>query len=318
MATYFLPFGVALAVVVAAHAVFPKLGEQESLSKLATISQFRVYEKGHTLFQAGEPIRRLFILKTGWLQLRQADETVPAGEAPEPLAHEDYLGAGHCFGLEGIASELAWPQTGILLARAEVLEISLPLLRESGAILEDIAAGLKKLAPPAALARQPQPLPLAEAQRLLIQTGVADTANLLAIDAHTCTRCGNCALTCATLYGQTRLVRRGFNVPQVVKLTPRAKAKPLIVPSVCHHCRQPECLAGCPVNAIRQRSDGRVELLAEQCIGCGDCVALCPYEAIALTPRVESSPAAVTAESVENDAAAAPPALTPGRPPKSL
>ncbi|HMY76554.1 MAG TPA: glycosyltransferase family 39 protein, partial [Blastocatellia bacterium] len=38
MATYFLPFGVALAVVVAAHAVFPKLGEQESLSKLAQLA----------------------------------------------------------------------------------------------------------------------------------------------------------------------------------------------------------------------------------------------------------------------------------------
>lgn len=34
-ATYFLPFGLALIVIVAAHTVFPKLGEQESLRSLA-------------------------------------------------------------------------------------------------------------------------------------------------------------------------------------------------------------------------------------------------------------------------------------------
>lgn len=271
--------------------------DAESLSKLATISQFRVYEKGHTLFQEGEPIRRLFILKTGWVQLRQnAEPEQTATDAAEPLAREDYLGAGYCFGLEGVASELHWPQTGVLQARAEVLEISLSLLRESGALLEDIAAGLKKLAPPAVLARQPQPLPVAEAQRQLIQTGVAETANLLAIDAHSCTRCGNCALTCETLYGQTRLVRRGFTISRPVTLTPRAKRKPLIVPAACHHCRQPECLAGCPVNAIRQHADGRVELLADQCIGCGDCVALCPYDAIALTPRQTGNAVAAAPE----------------------
>jgi 4-amino-4-deoxy-L-arabinose transferase-like glycosyltransferase len=37
-ATYFLPFGLAVAVVVATHTVFPKLGEQESLSNLARLA----------------------------------------------------------------------------------------------------------------------------------------------------------------------------------------------------------------------------------------------------------------------------------------
>jgi Fe-S-cluster-containing dehydrogenase component/CRP-like cAMP-binding protein len=255
--------------------------DAESLSKLATISQFRVCEKGHTLFREGEPVRRLFVLRTGWVALSRLGEP----EGGETLAQTEYLGAGYCFGLEGMASDLPWPQTGVLLARAEVLEISLPLLREAETLLEDILTGLKKLAPPAELARQPQPLPIAVAQRELIQTGVAETTNLLAIDAHLCTRCGNCALTCHELHGQSRLSRRGFTVTRPVELTPRARQQPLIIPSACHHCRQPECLAGCPVNALRQQPDGRVELLADSCIGCGDCVALCPYEAISLIER---------------------------------
>src|SRR5262249_39654164 len=37
-ATYFLPFGLALAVIVATYTVFPKLGEQESLRSLAQLA----------------------------------------------------------------------------------------------------------------------------------------------------------------------------------------------------------------------------------------------------------------------------------------
>ena len=79
--------------------------------------------------------------------------------------------------------------------------------------------------------------------------------------------------------------RRGFTLTRPVALTPGATLQPLIVPSVCQHCRQPDCLPGCPVNAIKQLPDGRVELDAAACIGCGDCVALCPFDAITLTPR---------------------------------
>lgn len=213
----------------------------------------------------------------------------------EPPTALDFLGAGHCFGLEAVSGAFPWPQTGDLLTRAEVLEVSLPLLREAGVLLEDIQTGLKKLAPPVDLARQPQPLPIATAQRTLIQTGVADTHNLLAIDAQRCTRCGNCSQTCHEIHGHSRLSRRGFYVQRPPTVDEPTKTQPLIVPSACHHCRQPECLNGCPVNAIHQLADGRVELDMQRCIGCGDCAALCPYDAIRLVPRNDQ---ATTTEAV--------------------
>ena len=102
----------------------------EALNKLSSISQFRVYEPKHVLFREAEPIRRLFILKTGWLKLSKVGEEKHR-EAQQAdwtaLATEDYLGAGHCLGLEGAVSDLVWPQTGTLLSRAEVLEISVTL-----------------------------------------------------------------------------------------------------------------------------------------------------------------------------------------------
>ena len=270
--------------------------DAEALGKLSTISQFRVYEPGHVLFQEGEPIRRLFVLKTGWLKLSKASET-NADEADAAdwaaLAHEDYLGSGHCLGLEGAASDLAWPQTGTLLTRAEVLEVSLSLLRETGALSEDIHTALKKLAPAAEQAYQRQPLPIAAAQFGMIRSGVAATANLLAIDARTCIRCGNCATACQDLHGQSRLSLTGFSLQRPVSLTPpaawpptlRPALQPLLVPAACHHCRQPDCLTGCPVNAIKVLPAGRVEIDPNSCIGCGDCAALCPYDAISMVTR---------------------------------
>ncbi len=273
--------------------------DAEALGKLSTISQFRVYEPGHVLFQEGEAIRRLFILKTGWLKLRKAsEESQSEADAADwaALAHEEYLGAGHCLGLEGAASELAWPQTGTLLTRAEVLEVSVTLLRETGALSEDINTALKKLAPAAEQAYQRQPLPIAATQSALIRSGVAATASLLAIDARTCIRCGNCAAACQDLHGQSRLSLKGFSLTRPASLTPpaawplslRPSLQPLLIPSACHHCRQPDCLTGCPVNAIKVLPEGRVEIDAQTCIGCGDCAALCPYDAITLVAREEA------------------------------
>lgn len=272
--------------------------DAEALGKLSTISQFRVYEPGHVLFQEGEPIRRLFVLKTGWLKLSKAgEEASPEADATDwaALAHEDYLGSGYCLGLEGASSDLAWPQTGALLTRAEVLEISVTLLRETGALSEDINTALKKLAPAAEQAYQRQPLPIAAAQFSLIRSGVAATANLLAIDARTCIRCGNCAAACQDLHGQGRLALTGFSLQRPTSLTPtawpsalRPHLQPLLVPSVCHHCRQPDCLTGCPVNAIKILPEGQVEIDPQVCIGCGDCAALCPYDAISLVARPAS------------------------------
>jgi CRP-like cAMP-binding protein len=46
--------------------------DTESLNKLATMSQFHAYEKRHTLFREGEPIRRLYLIKSGWVRLNKS------------------------------------------------------------------------------------------------------------------------------------------------------------------------------------------------------------------------------------------------------
>ncbi len=51
------------------------------------------------------------------------------------------------------------------------------------------------------------------------------------------------------------------------------------VTSACHHCVDPGCLNGCPVNAYEKDPlTGVVLHLDDQCIGCQYCVLKCPYD----------------------------------------
>lgn len=47
----------------------------------------------------------------------------------------------------------------------------------------------------------------------------------------------------------------------------------------CMHCAEPGCLKACPApGAIVQYSNGIVDFISENCIGCGYCVSGCPFD----------------------------------------
>ncbi|HSH69929.1 MAG TPA: 4Fe-4S dicluster domain-containing protein [Deferrisomatales bacterium] len=49
----------------------------------------------------------------------------------------------------------------------------------------------------------------------------------------------------------------------------------------CRHCDDPPCAAACGVEAIAKRADGVVILSRAACVGCGDCIEACPFDAVA-------------------------------------
>lgn len=54
----------------------------------------------------------------------------------------------------------------------------------------------------------------------------------------------------------------------------------------CMHCEDPGCLKACPApGAIVQYSNGIVDFISENCIGCGYCIAGCPFD----IPRISKT-----------------------------
>lgn len=246
------------------------------LARLEAISRFRIFARGHVLFSAGDPIRKLYLLRSGWVRL--SDRKDGGEELPQ------IFGPGSCLGLEGVTQDRRWERQGTLSGRTELLEIPIDKLRQSTELREALRRLLGGEAPSVVVAPSAVVAPVLRAQESLIETGLADGTNLLVMDMDLCVRCGNCSLACHRMHGQSRLLRRGISIERPRGLTQMAKQS-LLAPSVCLHCKDPECLTGCPTGAIGRQADGQVDIDPKSCIGCADCATQCPYNAISMVSR---------------------------------
>lgn len=277
----------------------------ESISQLEAISKFRVYAKNHTLFRAGELANKLYVLKSGWARLAPKTqllniESGGEGGAGRGLTRnwhkksvESYVGPSHCFGVDAITRDGDWEYTCTLMERSEVLEISISKLRQQPELRETLLLAFSGMAIPTeakAWLESREPAPVAKAQGELIETGLVDATNLLVMDMDLCVRCGNCSMACHQIHGQSRLVRRGIHIDRPVSLKKNSSYQSLLAPMVCLHCKDPECLTGCPTGAIARFPDGMVDIDHKTCIGCADCATQCPYNAISMIPRKAVAP----------------------------
>ena len=97
------------------------------------------------------------------------------------------------------------------------------------------------------------------------------------VDLDACSGCKACVAACHNLNGleENELWR---NVGQLVGGTTDL---PVVqhVTTACHHCVEPACLHGCPVEAYeKDPATGIVRHLDDQCIGCQYCILKCPYD----------------------------------------
>tara|TARA_R110002096_G_scaffold299503_6_gene494220 strand:- start:140298 stop:142535 length:2238 start_codon:yes stop_codon:yes gene_type:complete len=119
----------------------------------------------------------------------------------------------------------------------------------------------------------------------LFQEGM-EVESLLIIDLDRCVRCGNCVRACHTRHEYTRLDRRGPIFRRRKSLESK-EHEHLLIPSSCRHCRDPECMIGCPTGAIARHPNGEVEI-NENCVGCDNCARKCPYGNITMRPIPEA------------------------------
>jgi Fe-S-cluster-containing dehydrogenase component/DMSO reductase anchor subunit len=96
------------------------------------------------------------------------------------------------------------------------------------------------------------------------------------VDLDACTGCKSCVAACHSLNG----LDAGETWRSVGLLLGDGPTPTLQhVTTACHHCLDPACLTGCPVDAYEKDPiTGIVRHLDDQCIGCRYCTLTCPYE----------------------------------------
>src|SRR5215207_5720701 len=272
----------------------------ELIDKLGKSARFMVYAKHHALFNEGEPVDRIIFIRSGWVRrVRGLGYEAALGDlVVSGLTDDvgvDFLGAGNCLGLEGLPRDTDWGYTATVLQRTEVLEIAVPRLRADPALRETLERSFSEFS---VADDDPHPstvenkLAVAATERE-IATGVVDGTNLLVMDMDKCVRCGNCSMACHQVHGHSRLLRRGINIERPANFGGNS-ANHVLVPSVCMHCQDPECLTGCPTGAIGRFQNGQIDINPKTCIGCGDCAMQCPYNAITMIPRRPETPKPAT------------------------
>ncbi len=268
----------------------PAFFNAEILKKLGDAARFAVYEKDYVLFHENDPINRVVFVRNGWIQrVSGADFNPKAADALVGLSESvglDFLGAGSCLGLEAVDRPANWQYTATVRGRTEVVEIAVSYLREKKDLRDAVLSSLSNTSRADDTPKPPPPVDkrVLTAAGKEIETGVVDSVNLLVMDMAKCIRCGNCSLACHKVHGHSRLVRRGIHIERPVK--PNSKTtQSVLMPSVCLHCQDPECLTGCPTGAIARFPNGEIDINFSTCIGCGDCATQCPYNAITMIPR---------------------------------
>lgn len=105
------------------------------------------------------------------------------------------------------------------------------------------------------------------------------------IDLKRCMGCSNCAVTCknannlpTNVWWNYVRTEGGEHLDTPAGEFP-ANLSMRFVPVGCQHCKNPPCVAVCPVDATYKRhQDGIIMMDYEKCIGCKLCIDACPYE----------------------------------------
>ena len=104
------------------------------------------------------------------------------------------------------------------------------------------------------------------------------------IDMNRCSSCRVCVIACKDVNN----LKVGYNFRHVNDyeggVFPKMWAASLSL--ACNHCEEPFCMGICPVEAISKDKDtGLVVINTDVCIGCGDCLDACPYNAPVYFPE---------------------------------
>lgn len=103
----------------------------------------------------------------------------------------------------------------------------------------------------------------------------------MVIDAAKCIDCKGCVAACKVANevpeGQ---FRNWIKISDVPARAGMASGPVRFQPGACMHCEKPTCVEACPTGATYKDAEtGEVVINEGLCIGCGNCIPACPYDA---------------------------------------
>lgn len=104
---------------------------------------------------------------------------------------------------------------------------------------------------------------------------------VMAIDLRRCVGCQTCTAACKS----ANATPPGVQWRRVLDLETGEfpDVRRTFLPVACMHCANPPCMHVCPTTATKKRDDGLVTIDYDICIGCGNCIMACPYDARSIT-----------------------------------
>jgi CRP-like cAMP-binding protein/Fe-S-cluster-containing hydrogenase component 2 len=223
------------------------------------------FAPGQIIARQGDAAESFYLVRIGFVKI---SETYPGGELV--LA---YLSRGDYFGEIGLLGGGVRTATCTALDHVEVVRISGDDFRDMVERFPSVRQGLEAVAAERSAQNQQRMQTVRDVPiDQFLSQGLMEAQSLLILDLQNCTRCDACVNACADAHdGITRLVREGLRFEQY------------LVATSCRQCRDPLCMVGCPVGAIRRRNSLEV-IIEDWCIGCGLCARNCPYGNINLHP----------------------------------
>jgi len=244
--------------------------DDESRQALGRGARLKLYQRGDEVTKKGEAADSVLIIKDGVVKATRV-----ANGAVSILAYfntHDLVGVSdggaRDFGLEAVGQCEV-----IFLARSAFSMMMMQHIEVARHFGKDDMHRRAAMADVGSTVMQ--------AAQAFLSAGV-EVESLLVINLDRCVRCGNCVRACHARHTYTRLDRRGPIFRRRAKIEGR-RHEHIMLPSSCRHCRDPECMIGCPTGAIQRFADGDVDI-NDNCIGCENCARKCPYGNITMRP----------------------------------
>lgn len=242
----------------------PSLSPSE-LREIAQNTELNTYQSGETLFRQGEDGDCLHVIRRGAVTLQREVDTQVLTVAQ--------LQADELLGEMALMGEPRRRDTAV----ASVLTETIVLKRDSFLKLVNLdPSSIESLQSDASQHAKTYTTMQAQADKgsligFLMNQGLGEATNAMVIDESLCVGCDNCETACADTHGGISRLNR----------VEGASFAQMHIPIACRHCEHPHCMKDCPPDAIHRASSGEV-FIDDKCIGCGNCVSNCPYDAIEL------------------------------------